>query len=122
MPILKSSREAPRGSGFGASWKKERVRLNLHAVEPRLTFQGRRTTNATLIVNAVAKSPEFYGGIERVRSMLGHLSKRMSERYARHAITGQPNTESVLLLPGVGKPAAQNGKLPHNTSCVRATI
>jgi len=91
-PILKNSRGAPRGSGFGASWKNELVRLNLHAVEPRLTFQGRRTTNATLIANAVVKSPEFYGGIERVRSMLGHRSKRMSEHYARHAITEQTNT------------------------------
>ena len=111
LQILKSSRRAPWGSGFGASWKNELVRLKLHAVEPRLTFHGRRTTNATLIANAVAKSPELYGGIERVRSMFGHLSKRMSEHYARHAITEQTNTESVLLLPDFGKPAAQSEKL-----------
>lgn len=110
VPILKNSRGLPWGSGFGASWTKEMTRLKLHAVEPRLVFHGLRTTNATLIANAVAKSPELYGGIERVQAMLGHLSKRMSEHYARHAIAEQMNTESVLLLPDFGKPAAEIGK------------
>ncbi len=100
LPILRSSTGKPWCSGFGASRSKEMVRLKLHAVEPRLTFHGFRATNAT----AVAKSPDLYGGIDHVRAMLGHLSKRISEHYARHAMTEQINAESVLLLPGFGKP------------------
>ncbi|NRB18785.1 MAG: tyrosine-type recombinase/integrase [Rhodobacteraceae bacterium] len=111
VPILKTLRGKPWGTGFGASWAKEITRLKLHAVEPRLTFHGLRTTNATLIANAVAKSPDLYGGIERVQAMLGHLSKRMSEHYARHAMAEQMNTESVLLLPDFGKPNDGIGKL-----------
>ena len=103
LPVLKTSRGAPWGSGFGASWAKELTRLKLHVVEPRLTFHGLRTTNATMIASAVAKSPDLFGGIERVQAMLGHLSKRMSEHYARHAVTEQSNAESVLLLPVFGK-------------------
>lgn len=104
LAVLKTSRGKPWSSGFGASWQKELVRLKLHVVEPRLTFHGLRTTNATLIASAVAKSPDLFGGIERVQAMLGHLSKRMSEHYARHAITEQTNSESILLLPDFGKP------------------
>lgn len=105
-PIFETSRGRPWASGYGASWQKEMVRLKLHAVEPRLVFHGLRTTNATLIASAVAKSPELYGGIERVRAMLGHLSKRMSEHYARHAEVEHLNTESVLLLPDFGNRSA----------------
>lgn len=108
-PIFENSRGQPWGSGFGASWSKELVRLKLHAVEPRLTFHGFRTTNATLIASAVAKSEELYGGIERVRSMLGHLSKRMAEHYARRAEVEHLNTESVLLLPDFGNRPAETG-------------
>ncbi|SER50779.1 hypothetical protein SAMN04490244_101300 [Tranquillimonas rosea] len=108
-PIFENSRGKPWGSGFGASWSKELTRLKLHVVEPRLTFHGLRTTNATLIASAVAKSPELYGGIERVRAMLGHLSKRMSEHYARRAEVEQMNTESVLLLPDFGNHLGEIG-------------
>lgn len=110
VPILKTTRGRPWGSGFGASWAKELERLKLHKVEPSLTFHGLRTTNATLIANAVAKSPDLYGGIDRVKSMLGHLSERMSAHYARHAIAEQKNAESVLLLPDFGKPMQDVGK------------
>jgi integrase len=109
LPILKNSRGRPwTTSGFGASWRTERERLNLHEVQPVLTFHGLRTTNATLIANAVAKSPELYGGIERVKAMLGHLSTRMSEHYARHAVAEQKNAETVLLLPDFGTPMGGN--------------
>ncbi len=102
MPVLKNSRGAPWKSGFGATWSKELVRLKLHTVTPRLTFHGFRTTNATMIASAVAKSPTLYGGIDRVQSMLGHLSKRMSAHYARRAITEHTNAETILLLPTFG--------------------
>ncbi|WP_370300991.1 tyrosine-type recombinase/integrase [Pseudooceanicola sp.] len=110
VPVLRTSRNKPWSGGFGASWAKEMMRLKLHAVEPSLTFHGLRTTNATLIASAVAKSPDLYGGIERVKAMLGHLSKRMAEHYARHAIAEQINTDSVLLLPDFGKHAGEIGK------------
>lgn len=103
IPVLKTSRGKPWASGFGASWSKELVRLKLHKVEPRLTFHGFRTTNATLIGNAVAKSEVIFGGIERVKSMLGHLSGRMAEHYARRAIQEHTNAETILLLPDFGK-------------------
>jgi integrase len=102
VPVLKTSRGTPWKSGFGATWSKELERLELHNVEPSLTFHGFRTTNATMIASAVAKSPDLYGGIERVQSMLGHLSKRMSEHYARRAITEHTNAETIMLLPTFG--------------------
>lgn len=102
-PILKTSRGKPWASGFGASWAKELERLELHKVEPRLTFHGFRTTNATLIGNAVAKSEVIFGGIERVKSMLGHLSDRMAEHYARRAMQEHTNAETIMLLPNFGK-------------------
>jgi Phage integrase family len=102
-PVLKNSRGQPWGSGFGASWSKELVRLKLHTVSPRLTFHGFRTTNATMIASAVAKSPDLFGGFERVQSMLGHLSERMAKHYARRAVTEHTNAETILLLPEIGK-------------------
>lgn len=101
-PILKTSRGTAWKSGFGATWAKELERLDLHKVEPSLTFHGFRTTNATMIASAVAKSPDLYGGIERVKSMLGHLSNRMSEHYARRAVTEHTNSETIMLLPTFG--------------------
>jgi integrase len=101
-PVLKTSRGRPWKTGFGATWGKEMERLRLHNVEPSLTFHGFRTTNATMIASAVAKSPDLYGGIERVQSMLGHLSKRMSEHYARRAVTEHTNAETIMLLPTFG--------------------
>jgi integrase len=103
IPVLKTSRGTPWATGFGASWARELVRLDLHKVVPRLTFHGFRTTNATLIGNAVAKSEVIFGGIERVKSMLGHLSDRMAEHYARRAIQEHTNAETIMLLPDFGK-------------------
>ena len=84
-PIFENSKGQPWSKGFGASWRKEMINLKLHALQPRLTFHGFRTTNATLIATSIAQSPNLYGGIEHVRAMLGHLSKSMSEHYARRA-------------------------------------
>lgn len=114
LPILKTSRGTPWKTGFGASWSKEMARLKLHAHQPRLTFHGFRTTNATLIANAVAKNPELFGGLERVQAMLGHLSSRMSKHYARRAITEQKNAESILLLPDFGKHLTDSGNQIKN--------
>jgi len=85
-------------------------RLKLNTVEPRLTFHGLRTTNATLVASAVAQSDNLYGGIERVKAMLRHLSERMSQHYARRAMTEKTNGESALLLPNSGntEPAIGN--------------
>lgn len=102
VPILKTSRGCPWKSGFGASWQTELKRLRLHNVQPSLTYHGFRTTNATLVASAVAKSDTVFGGIDRVKSMLGHLSDRMAAHYARRAVTEQKNGESVLLLPNFG--------------------
>jgi integrase len=102
VPILKTSRGAPWSSGFGASWAKELERLELHEVAPRLTFHGLRTTNATMVANAVAKSDAIHGGIAHVQAMMGHLSKAMSEHYARRAVTEHMNAETILLLPTFG--------------------
>jgi len=104
-PILRTSRGTPWKTGFGASWRKEIIRLKLHKVEPRLTYHGLRTTNATIIASAIAKSPELFGGIERVQSLLGHHSKAMSAHYARRAEQEHMNNESVVLLPSFGKHA-----------------
>jgi hypothetical protein len=78
-PIFENSRGDPWASGYGASWGKEMVRLKLHSREPRLVFHVLRTSNADLIASAVAKSPELFGSIERVKAQLGHLSRAMSE-------------------------------------------
>lgn len=109
-PILANSRGEPWGSGFGASWGKELIRLKLHTATPRLTFHGLRTTNATLIATAVAQSPDLYGSIERVRAQLGHLSPAMSAHYARQAQVESMNRETLLLLPDFGKTDDTIGK------------
>ena len=99
-PILENSRGTPwTSNGFNASWQKEMIRLKLHSLEPRLVFHGFRATQATIIATAVAKSPELFGSIERVKAMLGHLSTSMAEHYARRAQTEIFNGESILLLP-----------------------
>ncbi|NOX40759.1 MAG: tyrosine-type recombinase/integrase [Alphaproteobacteria bacterium] len=108
-PVLRNSRGNAWGSGFGASWNKEMLRLNLKGQTPRLTYHGLRTTNATLIASAVAQNPEKFGGIERVQSLLGHHSKRMSEHYARRAKTEHLNNDSVLLIPDFGNPLGNLG-------------
>jgi integrase len=99
-------------SGFGTSWTKELIRLNLRAETKAErsdddafwpTLHGLRHTNATLIANTVAKSPDLFGGIKRVKSMLGHMSEAMSRHYARMAETEHLNTETMLLIPEIGK-------------------
>ena len=107
-PLLTSSRGRPwTSSGFGASWRTELIRLKLRpdrkdkyekgAFAP--TFHGLRHTNATQIVNAVARNPKVFGGIQRVKSMLGHLSKKMAKHYARRAEVEHMNAETLLLIP-----------------------
>ena len=103
-PVLRNSLGKPWKTGFGASWRKEIIRLNLHEETPRLTYHGLRTTNATIIASAIAKSPEMFGGIEHVQSLLGHHSKAMSEHYARRAQHEQMNSDSIVLMPNFGKP------------------
>lgn len=73
------------------------------------TFHGLRHTAATMIATAVARNPDLFGGIARVKSMLGHLSERMSAHYARRAEVEHMNAETMLLLPDFGNTAAQIG-------------
>ena len=110
-PRLTNSRGRPwTASGFGASWRTELIRLGLRPerVEDfapeafRPTFHGLRHTNATLIANAVARNPDAFGGIARVKSMLGHMSEAMARHYARRAEVEHMNAETILLLPEIG--------------------
>ncbi|MDP2050985.1 MAG: tyrosine-type recombinase/integrase [Cypionkella sp.] len=117
-PLLTNSRGTPwTPSGFGASWTKELIRLKLRpatvaeyadgAFQP--TFHGLRHTNATMIANAVARNPEIFGGIDRVKSMLGHLSERMAKHYTRRAKGEHMNAATMLLLPEIGNTPAWIG-------------
>ncbi len=110
-PLLTNSRgQVWTSNGFGASWRTELIRLGLRpatndeytegAFQP--TFHGLRHTNATLIANAVARNPAAFGGIERVKTMLGHLSVKMAKHYARRAEAEHMNAETILLLPEIG--------------------
>lgn len=101
-PLLTNSRGNPWASGFSASWTKELVRLKLREVDPRLTFHGFRHTNATAIASAVATNPGAFGGIERVKAMLGHLSDKMAAHYTQRALRQHMNADSILLLPDFG--------------------
>lgn len=101
-PVLRTSQNRPWGTGFGASWHKKLKRLKLNEVTPRLTFHGLRTTNATIIASAVASSPDKFGGIERVKSLLGHLSDDMAKHYARRAEQEHMNNDSVVSMPSFG--------------------
>ncbi|WP_425070689.1 tyrosine-type recombinase/integrase [Sagittula sp. S175] len=109
-PLLTTSRGTPWASGFGASWTKELIRLKLRPERLddledgafRPTLHGLRTTNATLIATTVARKPELFGGIQRVKSMLGHLSESMSKHYARRAEAEHMNIETVMLIPEIG--------------------
>lgn len=120
-PLLTNSRGQPwTASGFGASWRKELIRLGLRPerndeLEPdafRPTFHGLRHTNATLIATTVARSPDAFGGIARVRSMLGHMSEAMARHYARRAEAEHLNAETMLLLPEIGNTPAWIGNNP----------
>ena len=111
-PLLTNSRGEPwTPSGFGASWRTELIRLKLKprrkdeiaADQFRATFHGLRHTNATMIANAVARNPEVFGGIARVKAMLGHLTEAMSKHYARQAEAEHMNRETTLLIPEIGK-------------------
>lgn len=117
-PLLTNSRGTPwTPSGFSASWRKELIRLDLRpeqtddyedgAFEP--TFHGLRHTSATRIANAVAKNPEAFGGIQRVKSMLGHMSEKMAKHYARRAEVEATNMETLLLIPEIGNTPAWIG-------------
>lgn len=118
-PLLTNSRGRPwTSSGFGASWRTELIRLKLRpdrkdkyeegAFAP--TFHGLRHTNATQIANAVARNPEVFGGIQRVKSMLGHLSEKMAKHYARRAEVEHMNAETLLLIPEIGSTPAWIGE------------
>lgn len=117
-PLLTNSRGKPwTPSGFGASWRTELIRLQLRpetnaeyedgAFAP--TFHGLRHTNATQIANAVARNPDIFGGIQRVKSMLGHLSEKMAKHYARRAEVEHMNNETLLLIPEIGNTPAWIG-------------
>jgi len=117
-PLLTNSRGTPwTTSGFGASWVKELIRLKLRpatvagyadgAFQP--TFHGLRHTNATMIANAVARNPDLFGGIDRVKSMLGHLSDRMAKHYMRRAQGEHMNAATMLLIPEIGNRPAWIG-------------
>lgn len=117
-PLLTNSRGRPwTPSGFGASWTKELIRLKLRpatvaeyaegAFQP--TFHGLRHTNATMIANAVARNPDLFGGIDRVKSMLGHLSDRMAKHYMRRANVEHMNAATMLLIPEIGNRPAWIG-------------
>lgn len=122
LPLLTNSKSKPWGKGFGASWTKELIRVGLrpnrlddmNENDFRPTFHGLRTTNATVIANTVARNPDLFGGIQRVQSMLGHLSERMSRHYARRAEVEHMNRETVLLLPDFGKHLSETGKLEED--------
>ncbi|MGO4854759.1 hypothetical protein [Phaeovulum sp. W22_SRMD_FR3] len=119
----------PRGkiwtsSGFGASWRTELIRLGLRpetidAYEPdqfQPTFHGPRHTNATIIANAVARNPAAFGGIQRVKSMLGHLSEKMARHYARRVEAEAMNAETLLLIRETGNRPAWIGNPEATTS------
>lgn len=117
-PLLTNSRGKPwTTSGFGASWRTELIRLGLRparndeyeegAFAP--TFHGLRHTNATQIATAVARNAEVFGGIQRVKAMLGHLSEKMARHYARRAEVEHMNTETLLLIPEIGNTPAWIG-------------
>ncbi|MFG6080954.1 tyrosine-type recombinase/integrase [Paracoccus litorisediminis] len=119
-PLLTNSRGQPwTPSGFGASWRTELIRLGLRpqrkdeyedeAFAP--TFHGLRHTNATQIANAVARNPDVFGGIQRVKSMLGHLSDKMARHYARRAEVEAMNVETLLLIPEIGNTPAWIGNM-----------
>ncbi|MDH2325972.1 tyrosine-type recombinase/integrase [Cereibacter sp. SYSU M97828] len=119
-PLLTNSRgNVWTPSGFGASWRTEIIRLQLRpqtnsdyaedAFQP--TFHGLRHTNATMIANAVARNPDTFGGIARVKSMLGHLSEKMAKHYARRAEAEHMNAETMLLIPEIGNRPAWIGNL-----------
>ncbi|MFT7060026.1 MAG: hypothetical protein ACJASV_002542, partial [Pseudorhodobacter sp.] len=63
----------------------------------------------TLIASTVAKKPELFGGIARVKSMLGHMSAKMAAHYARRAEAEHMNAETMLLLPEIGNRPAWIG-------------
>lgn len=117
-PLLTNSRGNPwTPSGFGASWRTELIRLKLRpptnaeyadgAFSP--TFHGLRHTHATQIANAVARNPDLFGGIQRVKSMLGHVSEKMARHYARRAEVEHMNNETLLLIPEIGNTPAWIG-------------
>jgi len=122
-PLLTDSRGRPwTASGFGASWRSDLIRLGLRpdrndeyqegAFAP--TFRGLRHTNATQITNAVARNPALFGGIARVKSMLGHLSEKMARHYARRAEVKHMNSETLLLIPEIGNTPEWIGNTPDD--------
>lgn len=86
-PLLSISRGNPwTPSGFGASWRTELIRLKLRPARNHEyqegdfapTFHGLPHTNATQIANTVAQNPDLLGGIQRVKSKLGHHPEKMA--------------------------------------------
>ncbi len=109
-PLLTNSRGTVwTSNGFAASLRTELIRLQLRPTtnseygddDFRPTFHGLRHTSATMIANAVARNPDLFGGIGRVRAMLGHLTDRMAAHYARRAEVEHMNAETMLLLPDI---------------------
>jgi integrase len=110
-PLLINSRgDVWTASGYGASWRTEFIRLKLRPAtndeyadgQFRPTFHVLRHTAATMIATAVAQNPDLFGGIARVKSILGHLSDRMTAHDARRGEVEHMNAETILLLPDFG--------------------
>ncbi|KQI68729.1 hypothetical protein AN189_07480 [Loktanella sp. 3ANDIMAR09] len=121
-PLLTNSKgDVWTDSGYGASWRTELIRLGLRPEKNddyedgqfRPTFHGLRHTTATMIANAVARNPDLFGGIGRVKTMLDHLSERMAAHYARRAEVEHMNAETILLLPDIGNTGAKIGNAPR---------
>ncbi len=54
-----------------------------------------------MVANAIARNPDIFGGIDRVKSMLGHLSERMAKHYTRRAKGEHMNAATMLLIPDI---------------------
>lgn len=78
-----------------------------------------RHTDATMLGNAAARNPEMFGGIQQVKSMLGHLSEKVARRYARRAEAEAMNAETMLLLPGIGSRPAWIGNTDDEAGAER---
>ena len=62
-----------------------------------------------MIANAVARNPDIFGGIDRAKSMLGHLFERMAKHYTRRTKGESMNAATILLIPEIGNTPAWIG-------------
>lgn len=121
-PLLTNSRGKPwTATGFSSSFRTELIRLGLRPDcnadyaegQFRPTLHGFRHTQATIIATAVARNPQVFVGIDRVKSMLGHMSAKMAAHYSRRAESKHMNTETMLLIPEIGNRPAWIGNQPE---------